>query len=219
MWFIKAFTGALGGTFAANDTLQQYDRGVAWSTENLDVKGQQWQSVYLTVWLYSYQQVKGDKKVLHYVAVKARTKETIGSVSIHMPKLFEISALVEVLGILAMMFLDFDYNWLFLLSEFIYFIIMFTRYRNSNARILMKTNTKTNMSNLRKVDNFIQSKKGLTNATMNGANNKRVNGQTATIKVFDSLSGQNIGNSVINSVTNSSPLACFIKDSIDKKRR
>ena len=55
MWFIKAFTGALGGTFAANDTLQQYDRGVAWSTENLDVKGQQWQSVYLTVWLYSYQ--------------------------------------------------------------------------------------------------------------------------------------------------------------------
>lgn len=93
-----------------------------------------------------------------------------------MPKLFEISAPVEVLGILAMMFLDFDYNWLFLLSEFIYFIIMFTRYRNSNARILMKTNTKTNMSNLRKVDNFIQSKKGLTNATMNGANNKRVNG-------------------------------------------
>ena len=90
MWFIKAFTGALGGTFAANDTLQQYDRGVAWSTKNLDVKGQQWQAAYLTVWLYSYQQVKGDKKVLHYVAVKARTKETIGSVSIHMPKLFEI---------------------------------------------------------------------------------------------------------------------------------
>ena len=29
MWFIKAFTGALGGTFAANDTLQQYDCGVA----------------------------------------------------------------------------------------------------------------------------------------------------------------------------------------------
>lgn len=136
-----------------------------------------------------------------------------------MPKLFEISALVEVLGILAMMFLDFDYNWLFLLSEFIYFIIMFTRYRNSNARILMKTNTKTNMSNLRKVDNFIQSKKGLTNATMNGANNKKVNGQTATSKVFDSLSDQNIGNSVINSVTNSSPLSGFIKDSIDKKRR
>lgn len=203
--------------FAANDTLQQYDRGVAWSTENLDVKGQQWQAAYLPVWLYSYQQVKGDKKVLHYVAVNARTKETMGSVPIHMPKLFGISALVEVLGILAMMFVDFDYNWLFLLSGFIYFIIMFARYRNSNARHTYEKDTKTNMSNLRKVDNFIQSKKGLTNATMNGANNKRVNGQTATSKVFDSLSGQNIGNSVINSVTNSSPLAGFIKDSIDKK--
>lgn len=203
--------------FAANDTLQQYDRGVAWSTENLDVKGQQWQAAYLPVWLYSYQQVKGDKKVLHYVAVNARTKETMESVPIHMPKLFGISALVEVLGILAMMFVDFDYNWLFLLSGFIYFIIMFTRYRNSNARHTYEKDTKTNMSNLRKVDNFIQSKKGLTNATMNVANNKRVNGQNATSKVFDSLSGQNIGNSVINSVTNSSPLASFIKDSIDKK--
>ena len=203
--------------FAANKTLQNYDRGVAWSTENLDVKGQQWQAAYLPVWLYSYQQVKGDKKVLHYVAVNARTKETMGSVPIHMPKLFGISALVEVLGILAMMFVDFDYNWLFLLSGFIYFIIMFTRYRNSNARHTYEKDTKTNMSNLRKVDNFIQSKKGLTNATMNGANNKRVNGQTASSKVFDSLSGQNIGNSVINSVTNSSPLAGFIKDNIDKK--
>ena len=94
---------------------------------------------------------------------------------------------------------------------------MITRYRNSNARHTYEIDTKTNISNLRKVDNFIQSKKGLTNSTMNGANNKRVNGQNATSKVFDSLSGQNLGNSVINSVTNSSPIASLIKDSIDKK--
>jgi hypothetical protein len=202
---------------SANSTLAKYDRGVRWDSEDLEVKGQQWKSAYLPVWLYSYLEKKNDKNLLHYVAVNARTKETMGSVPIHMPKLFGISALVEVLGILAMMFVDFDYNWLFLLSGFIYFIIMFTRYRNSNARHTYEKDTKTNMSNLRKVDNFIQSKKGLTNATMNGANNKRVNGQTASSKVFDSLSGQNIGNSVINSVTNSSPLAGFIKDNIDKK--
>ena len=202
--------------FAANDTLKQYDRGVAWSTENLDVKGQQWQAAYLPVWLYSYQQVKGNKKLLHYVAVNARTKETMGSVPIHMPKLFGVSFLVEILGILAMMCFDFDYNWLFLLSGFVYFIIMFMRYRNSDARHTYETDTKTNMSNLRKVDNFIQSKKGLTNATMNGANNKAVNGQTMSSKVFDSLSSQNIGNSIINAVTDSNPLAGFIKDSIDQ---
>ena len=35
---------------------------------------------------------------LHYVAVNARTKETMGSVPIHMPKLFLVSALLEILG-------------------------------------------------------------------------------------------------------------------------
>lgn len=43
--------------FAANDTLKNYDRGVRWDHEVLDVKGEQWSSAYLPVWLYSYQQV------------------------------------------------------------------------------------------------------------------------------------------------------------------
>lgn len=44
--------------FAANKTLGFYDRGVRWDSENLEVKGQQWKSAYLPVWLYSYQQKK-----------------------------------------------------------------------------------------------------------------------------------------------------------------
>ena len=44
--------------FAANDTLKQYDRGVRWKTENLNVKGKQWKTAYLPVWLYSYQEKK-----------------------------------------------------------------------------------------------------------------------------------------------------------------
>lgn len=203
--------------FAANETLKEYDRGVAWTTETLDVKGQQWQAAYLPVWLYSYQEVKGDKKLLHYVAVNARTKKTMGSVPIHMPKLIGISFSVEIIGIIAMIFIDFNYNWIFLFSGIIYFILMYIRYRNSNARHTYETDTKTQLSNLRKVDNFIQSKKGLTNSTMNGANNKRVYGQTTSSKILDSLSDQNLGNSVINSVISSSPIASLIKDSIDKK--
>ena len=108
----------------ANETLTNYDRGVAWSKEDFYIKGEQWSAAYLPVWLYSYQQVSGDKKVLHYVAVNARTRKTMGSVPIHMPKLIGISAFVEVLGILAMVFTDFDYNWLFLLSGIIYFLII-----------------------------------------------------------------------------------------------
>ena len=84
---------------AANETLKTYDRGVCWSSEQFDVKGEQWKAAYLPVWLYSYQQVKGNKKMLHYVAVNARTKETMGSVPVHMPKLLFISLLVEIINI------------------------------------------------------------------------------------------------------------------------
>ena len=203
--------------FAANDTLEDYDRGVNWSTEQFSIKGQQWKSAYLPVWLYSYQQVKGDKKVLHYVAVNARTKKVMGSVPIHMPKLVGMSVLIEALGILAMILIDFDYSWLFLLAGFIYFMLMFLKYRNLNARHSYESETKKTISNLRKVDNFIQTKKGLTNSVMIGANNNNVDGQTTTNKVLNSLTGQNISNNVINSVANSNPITSLIKDTIEKK--
>ena len=86
--------------FAANDSLSEYDRGVSWENESLNIKGEQWKAAYLPVWLYSYQQVSGNKKVLHYVAVNARTKETMGSVPIYMPKLLLISFLIEIVGVL-----------------------------------------------------------------------------------------------------------------------
>ena len=174
--------------FAANETLENYDRGVAWDNQELNVKGEQWKAAYLPVWLYSYQQVSGDKKVLHYVAVNARTKEVMGSIPIHIPKLLGISCLVELFGILAMLFVDFDYNWLFLFLGFIYFFIMFNKYRNFNARHTYEIETKKTMSNLRKVDNFVVSKRGLTNSTIDGANNKFVGGQSDVSRIFDSLS-------------------------------
>ena len=203
--------------FAANDTLNQYDRGVAWSSEQFQVKGQQWRAAYLPVWLYSYQQVKGDKKVLHYVAVNARTKETMGSVPIHIPKLLGASTLVEIFGILGMIYIDWDYSFLFLLAGFIYFLVMYVKYRNANARHTYETETKKSISNLRKEDNFIQSKKGLSNATMNGANNKNVSGKSVSNKILDSFSADNLENNVVNSVTKNNPLTSFIKDNIDKK--
>ena len=167
--------------FAANKTLGFYDRGVRWDTENLEVKGQQWKSAYLPVWLYSYQQKKGNNSLLHYVAVNARTKETMGSVPIHMPKLVLISALVEILGLIAMIFTKTDDNnwpWLFLLSGIIYFWIMYTRYRNSGARHSHETETKTNMTNLKEYDKFVKKRRRLDNSTMEGANNTKVTGNS-----------------------------------------
>lgn len=186
--------------FAANETLGQYDRGVAWSSEQLDVKGQQWKAAYLPVWLYSYQQVKGDKKVLHYVAVNARTKEVMGSVPIHMPKLFLISFLVELLGIIAMLFVDFDYSWLFLSAGFIYFFVIYAKYRNQGARHKHELETKRNYSNLRKVDRLVKRRTGLTNSRMSGANNNSVSGQSFGEKFFDNLTDDPAVNIVKNNI-------------------
>ena len=175
--------------FAANDTLEQYDRGVAWSSEELEIKGQQWKAAYLPVWLYSYQEVKGNKKLLHYVAVNARTKETMGSVPIHMPKLLGVSFLVECGGVLAMLFVDFDYNWLFLLLGVIYFIIIYTRYRNDNARHKYEVEKKKEISNLKEEDRLISRRTKLTNSYMVGANNTSIRGDNS-----DALASQIINN-------------------------
>jgi len=173
--------------FSANETLKEYDRGVRWDEEKLEIKGRQWKTAYLPVWLYSYQQVKGDKKLLHYVAVNARTKETMGSVPIHMPKLFGVSCLVEVLGYIASLLMDFKYDWLLLLSGLVFFFVMYMRYRNSNARHHHETETKTKMSNLRKLDNLVRREKHLSNSRMEGANNKRINGNNISKALLNRL--------------------------------
>ena len=174
--------------FAANETLRDYDRGVRWSNEQLDVKGKQWKTAYLPVWLYSYQQKKGENdSVLHYVAVNARTKETMGSVPIHMPKLLGVSALIELLGIILMLMADFDSKWIFLLFGIIYFFIMYIRYRNSNARHHHETETKRNIFNVNRVDRFIRHEKGLSNSSMSGANNTNVSGQSMSETMFNVL--------------------------------
>ena len=160
--------------FQANSTLKQYNRGVRWDYENLSVKGQQWSAAYLPVWLYSYQQVKGDKKLLHYVAVNARTKETMGSVPIHMSKLITFSALVELLGFIAMILVDWDYSFIFLSLGVIFYFIFYSKYRNQNARHTHESETDTKIDKVDGSDVFIGSKKRLRNRMIEGANNHSV---------------------------------------------
>ena len=178
--------------FAANDTLKNYDRGVKWNVEDLDVKGKQWKTAYLPVWLYSYQQKKGKNKgLLHYVAVNARTKETMGSVPIHIPKLLGISALIELIAVLIMMACgDFKYRFLFLLAGIIFYIVKYMKYRNTSARHHHETETKKEMFNLKTVDNFVKHEKGLSNSSMSGANNKRVTGLGISETILNSIKGE-----------------------------
>lgn len=184
--------------FACNDTLKSYDRGVNWSNQEVLVKGQRWSSAYLPVWLYSYQQTKGKKKILHYVAVNARTLETMGSVPIHMPKLIAISTIVEIIGIILMFWVDSDYSFLFLIFGVIYFIIMFNKYRNSDARHKYEKETKKEMTNLKYYDNFVKHETGLGNSKIKGANNTYVSGKLAGSKMMEYLGEQTGLNDVMD---------------------
>lgn len=73
------------GRSQVSGSLGRFDRGVRWEQEQVDVGGSRWVSMYLPVWLYSYQQESNG--VLHYIAVNARTGETMGSIPVSQPKL------------------------------------------------------------------------------------------------------------------------------------
>lgn len=168
--------------FAANDSLTQYDRGVAWGNEQFSVKGESWTAAYLPVWLYSYMQKKGDKTLLHYVAINARTKETMGSVPINMTRLWIVSALIEIFGvILALFFSRFDADtegkqWLLLLPGIIFFGLMYMRYRNSDARHTYEHETERTVFNLVQDDRFLEHRKRLESSEISGVNNKALRG-------------------------------------------
>lgn len=199
---------------SANETLTFYDRGVSWKNEQLNVMGEQWKAAYLPVWLYSYQQVKKEEKILHYVAVNARTKEVMGSVPIHIPKLLIISFIIEMISVVASIYVDWDYSWIFLFAGVIYFFIIYSKYRNASARHEYETDTKTQISNIRKIDDFIQHKQGLTDSKMINANSLDVKGKTEGSKILDAMTSLN-GDSI--SVIKNNNVANFIKNNINKE--
>lgn len=179
--------------FKINDTLNKYDRGVRWDKKEMDALGQQWKAAYLPVWLYSYRQKKGKDGLLHYIAVNARTKETMGSVPIHMPKLISISAVVEIIGILIMLFAfsgsDSDSGWKYalLLPGVLFFAAMYGRYRNSGARHDYENETFSEVRNMEEKDEFVRTEYRLETSKIDGANNKTLEGQLASSGLLDIL--------------------------------
>ena len=179
---------------AANETLAKYDRGIAWAGEAFDIRGESWLAAYLPVWLYSYLQVKGNKKLLHYVAVNARTKETMGSVPIDMTKLWIVSIVIEFFGLILALVLgsslvgwDKKERWLLLLLGVVFFAIMYMRYRNSGARHTYENETQRSLSNVLAADEFIEHRKGLRNSRIEGANNTDLHGTGGGGSILDGL--------------------------------
>ena len=188
---------------AAKETIREYDRGVRWDEEEYEVKGDSWKSAYLPVWLYSYMQTKGDKHLLHYVAVNARTEETMGSVPINFHKLFLCSLFVEIFGGLLAFLLNFiasmetfddtkfqdirGFFWLLLLSGFVFYYTMYLRYRNSNERHYYEVETKHEILNLLQKDDFVTSKYGLQSQEIVGENSSNLKGNKLNLKKDEKL--------------------------------
>jgi len=179
--------------FNTNSTLKKYNRGVRWGSEELKIKGKQWKAAYLPVWLYSYQSVKGDKKVLHYVAVNARSKKTMGSVPVNKVKLFIYAIIIQIIctiiGISGVVWLGemlahsgegmvFSLTPLILLAggPFFYYAT-YAKYRNLCARHRHEEDTKMQMKNLKSQDVHLRRINRLRNKEIEGMNNQNISNE------------------------------------------
>lgn len=178
--------------FAGRETAEDYDRGIRWDEENYRIKGDSWKAAYLPIWLYSYMQEKKGKNILHYVAVNARTKETMGSVPINYRRLTFVSIIVEIFGGLLAYLLNIiasmprfddtkfqdskDFFWLLLASGFVFFYTIYLQYRNSEERHYYELETKHAISNLQKKDRLLERLTGLRNEKIVGENSMELRG-------------------------------------------
>ncbi len=180
----------------ANESLTFYNRGVMWLSEELHVDGLSWKSAYLPVWVYSYFQK--DIKIVHYCSVNARSGETMGSVPINKVKLFFFSALIELVGVFIgtsiFISVDDDIRGLGFVGYtlgFIYYYIIWAKYRNAGQRHFYEKETKATVNNLQKSDELVDQRTGLSNSSMIGANNTKVNGN------LNRGDGSSLGESVV----------------------
>lgn len=157
---------------AAIPSLSKFNRGVCWKNEVYETKGINWNATYFPVWLYSYM----DKnKMLHYVAVNARTGETAGSIPINKVKLLLFSALFEILpvwGFINTMDL-FALIIAIVIGPFIYGLF-YSMYRNLNARHNHEKETKNKMTNITQTDIKGDIRHGMIDPRIKGENYKRI---------------------------------------------
>lgn len=203
--------------YKVKESMEYYNRGAKWTSEEVTTKGAKFKAAYLPVWLYSYLQDSGNKKMLHYVAVNARTGETMGSVPINKTRLLIVSGILEVLGMIMGWYwirfwlgIDTDDDnpfWLGfagLTPGFIFYWIKTTKYRNMNARHKHEAETPSEVKNLKKTDVSLGRRNRLRSASIAGRNDSIVKGVVA--KAGERMMGEKMANFVgIGRMTGSKP--------------
>jgi hypothetical protein len=153
---------------------------VRWRSENLNVIGKQWKSAYFPIWLYSYQQ---QNKNIHYVAVNGQSLKTMGSVPINHTKLAIVSLIVAVvvgiLSVIAGIAIEVEGPFAgiagFALGFGGFYYLIYSKYRNKDARYTHENSTKAAVRNMKPKDSITRRIRRTTSAGMSGDNSAAVN--------------------------------------------
>jgi DNA-directed RNA polymerase subunit RPC12/RpoP len=169
-----------------NPSISQYDRGVQWTSADVTKEGEKWLSAYLPVWLYSYVENPGTSKQLtHYVAVNARTRETIGSVPVNKKRITSCAFLAAVVMFFIMTIFallsgtPIDSKALQIntlvsaIVAVIFYMVIYSQYRSSGARHHFEYETKIDLKNIQENDRFIK-RFDTENSSFHAANNNSV---------------------------------------------
>ncbi len=158
---------------AAISTNTQYNRGVHWNSQEHQIKGKNLMAAYCPVWLYSYLNQKSN--TIHYFAVNARTGETAGNVPLNHPLLIGLSAFMAVF-LQLLDFLDGEFDLPLFLGGLLFYFLIRSYYTQEDNRDFYEKETKYQISNLVKHDEFFQHRKGLSNSVIHGKNDDKVEG-------------------------------------------
>ena len=138
------------------ESIKFCDRGVRWDEENVDMTGDFWQAAYLPVWLFTYLDKKDSNQTLHYIAVNAQTRETMGSIP-YSKKGVDIIYFIILALLLALLFtpLGVFIPVLLIIWAVSYFTIG-EKYRNAYARHKHEKETKYTVDNMSTTDTFVK---------------------------------------------------------------
>jgi len=154
------------------NTITNYNRGVRWKAEELEVIGKQWKAAYFPVWLYSYQK---PNKNIHYVAVNGQTLKTMGSVPLNHLKLLIFSLLIGALAAILLATIEPEIGIAgFFIAIGGYYWAICTKYRNKDARHAHENNTKATTRNMTPSDTRTRKIRRTTSARMSGDNSATV---------------------------------------------
>ncbi len=180
--------------YQLHSTIKKYDRGICWDIVRLEQKGVQWKTAYLPVWLFSVVEVKKDGAPFkHYIAVNARTGETMGSVPVDKNKLllntFGLPVIIWLLGklitfmelaivgerIFSALFSAFSVVFVlfWMIGYGIYALTCVNKYRSVQARHNFEAETRAKICNLRSDDELIDYLHGLRHAEIQDRNDNK----------------------------------------------